>query len=165
MNIEEYKKSLKAPLRDRTLMFLKRNDEVVIGFKKRGFGKDNYLGIGGKVEQGESKEEAVAREVREEIGVEVQKLEYHGYLDFYFPEVIDESWNQRVHVFASSEWTGEPTETEEIKPFFFKFDRIPYDKMWDDNKVWLPKVLSGEYVAMEFLFDKDLKVMEYKDIR
>lgn len=161
MKFKEYKKTLKYPLGERTLAFLLSNNQVVVGYKKRGFGKGNYLGIGGKIESDESKEDAIRREVREEIGVEIQKLEYHGYLDFYFPEVVDESWNQKVHVFASSDWTGKPIETDEIKPFFFRLNEIPYDKMWDDNKYWLPKVLEGESVKMEFIFDEKLSVTEH----
>ena len=50
MTIEEYKKIV-DPLNQRTLLFLIRGDEVLLGEKKSGFGKGKWLGIGGGVEQ------------------------------------------------------------------------------------------------------------------
>lgn len=53
MKLENYLKSLKRPLSPRTITFLIKNNNVLLGFKKKGFGKGNWLGIGGKVEPGE----------------------------------------------------------------------------------------------------------------
>ncbi len=164
MKIEEYKKTLKHTVRERTLAFLINNGQVILGYKKKGFGKGKILGIGGKVELGETKESATKREVEEEININIKSLEYRGFVNFYFPHIEDESWNQKVHVFVSKDWEGIPTETDEIKPIIIDIDKVPYDKMWDDNKLWLPKVLKGESVKMEFVFDKELNVIEFEKI-
>ena len=54
-----------------SLCFLvdKKNKRVLMGMKKRGFGAGKYNGFGGKVEAGETIEEAVIRELWEESGV------------------------------------------------------------------------------------------------
>jgi 8-oxo-dGTP pyrophosphatase MutT (NUDIX family) len=103
-------------LRPRTVTFLLRGTEVLLGLKKQGFGKHYLLGIGGKVENGETIEEAAKREVVEEISVLLPEIQKVGVLNFYFPHIADGSWNQQVHVYSATKWEGEPQESEEIKP-------------------------------------------------
>ena len=50
-----------------------------------------------------------------------------------------------VHIYTTEVWNGEPVESEEMKPYWYKVEDIPYDRMWEDDKYWLPKVLNGEY--------------------
>ena len=44
-----------------TLLFVLRPGQVLLGMKKRGFGKGRWNGFGGKVHQGESIEKAAIR--------------------------------------------------------------------------------------------------------
>ena len=62
-----------------------------------------------------------------------------------------------MHVFVSNKWTGEPTETKEMRPEWFSFDDIPYDKMWKDDILWLPWLLHADpqYFIGAAYFDKD----------
>lgn len=53
----------------RTLLFLRRGDELLLAMKKRGFGKGKWNGVGGKLEAGETLEQALIRETVEETGV------------------------------------------------------------------------------------------------
>lgn len=69
MTLTDFKQKVKIPLRIATLLFLVKDDEILLAMKKRGFGKDRYNGVGGKVDDGESIEAAAARETIEEIGV------------------------------------------------------------------------------------------------
>lgn len=148
-------------LRSRTLTFLLRETDVLLGLKKQGFGKQYLLGIGGKVEPGETIEEAARREVAEEIAVQLSELEKAGVLNFYFPHIEDESWDQQVHVFTATRWEGEPQESEEIRPAWFQKTNIPYEQMWDDARYWLPHLLNGQSIEGEFVFDRTLKVAHH----
>ncbi len=145
-------------LRPATLTFLLRETDVLLGLKKKGFGKNYLLGIGGKVEIGETIEAAAKREVAEEICVLLPELHKVGVLNFYFPYVEDGSWDQQVHVFTATRWEGEPQESKEIKPTWFKKDNIPYGNMWDDARYWLPRLLTGQSIEGEFVFNQELKV-------
>lgn len=48
---------------------LRENRHVLLGMKKRGFGKGKWNGFGGKVEQGETMVESAVRELKEEAGI------------------------------------------------------------------------------------------------
>ncbi|SRR5712692_8763372 len=148
-------------LRPRTVTFLLRGTEVLLGLKKQGFGKQYLLGIGGKVEHGETIEEATKREVAEEISVLLLDLQKVGVLNFYFPHIADGSWNQQVHVYIATKWEGEPQESEEIQPAWFQREEIPYKQMWDDAQYWLPHLLAGQCLEGEFVYNQELKVAHY----
>ena len=152
-------------MRDTTLLFLvKRNDDVItdicLAMKKRGFGVGRYNGTGGKVEEGESIEDAVKREAREEIGVVVQDMSKCAELAFTFPHKAD--WNQLVHVYITDEWQGEIVETEEMNPVWFTVGDIPYNTMWPDDIFWLPKILDGNYIRASFSFGEGDIILDQK---
>jgi len=57
-----------------------------------------------------------------------------------------------------TDFTGTPVESEEMKPEWFDIDKIPYHEMWEDDKIWLPRVLNGEYIEYEFIYGLDGKI-------
>lgn len=135
-----------------TLLFLINNDEILLAMKKRGFGAGKWNGVGGKVDAGETIEQALVRESQEEIGVtpqEFEKVAVHNFL--YSGRTAD----MQVHACLCKKWRGEPVETEEMAPRWFKQSEIPYDDMWPDDIVWLPLVLRDKKLKTEFIFDGD----------
>ena len=140
---------------DATLVFLVRGNEILLGYKKRGFAQGKLNGFGGKIENRETIESAAARELREECGVVVlpADLKSVAHLDFYFPARPE--WNQVVHVFIAERWDGEPVETDEMRPAWFRIDAIPFNQMWADDQHWLPLVLQGKRVQAAFTFKDD----------
>ncbi len=139
-----------------TLCFLIKKDKILLAMKKRGFGKDKWNGLGGKVDDGEKIEEAVVRESKEEVGIKPVKFKKVAVLHFYFPAIPkEEGWDQDVHVHFCDDWEDEPFESDEMRPEWFSIKSIPYDEMWDDDELWLPRVLKGEKIEAWFAFDMD----------
>lgn len=138
----------------RTLLFLQKDDDILLAMKKRGFGVNLWNGVGGKIEPDETIEQALIRETQEEISVTPIKYHQVAELDFYGGSDI-EGWRMYCYVYFSNSWIGTPTESEEMIPEWFKTSDIPYDKMWQDDKYWLPKVLIGKLITGKFYFDKD----------
>lgn len=137
-----------------TLLILRDGDKILLAKKKRGFGEGLYNGVGGKLEKGESVLDAMIRETQEEIGVTPTTYEKYGINEF-LEFVNDEETNLVFHLFIATEWEGEPTESEEMAPEWFDIENIPYDKMFKDDRYWLPLVLEGKKVRGKFVFDKN----------
>lgn len=134
-----------------TLCVIYQRPRVLLGMKKKGFGAGRWNGFGGKVEEGESIEEAAVREVREEAGIEVSSIRKAGIIEFTFendPKVLE------VHIFKCGSFMGEPTESEEMRPQWFHIDEIPFKEMWSDDIYWFPLFLKGKRFKGRFRFDK-----------
>ena len=134
-----------------TLLFLRRDGEILLAMKKRGFGAGKWNGVGGKVDPGETIEQATIRECQEEIGVTPQDIQKVGIIDFYMTD--DPDFHHNAHVYAATDWEGKPEETEEMKPQWFNESDIPYPEMWQDDVYWLPLLIAGKQFKATFWLD------------
>jgi ADP-ribose pyrophosphatase YjhB (NUDIX family) len=142
-----------------TVVFLMEGDNILLAMKKRGFGAGRWNGVGGKVNPGESIQEAMIRETEEEIFVSPLEFEEAGKLHFKNQGGLPD---MAVHVFTCTAWDGEPVESEEMAPHWFKVHEIPYDKMWQDDPYWLPQVLDGKFIRGNFVFDEHDNMLEHE---
>ncbi len=136
---------------------------ILLAMKKKGFGAGRWNGVGGKVEPGESIEQAAVREAQEEIGVTPKAIKKAAELEFYFynEDHKQSAIDQKVTVFISDDWEGEPSESEEMAPKWHRKDSLPLNSMWSDDGFWLPSVISGNFVEGMFLFDKGDKLLDH----
>lgn len=144
-----------------TLCLLKKDNRILLAMKKRGFGEGKYNGVGGKIENGETPEEAMIRETQEEIAVTPIEYEKVGIIEF---DEFYKGQKEKVmfHLYVASEWQGEPTESDEMKPEWFDIQSIPYDKMFPDDKYWLPLILEGRKIKACFDFDEEWNLLGKK---
>jgi mutator protein MutT len=139
-------------MRHTTLVFLRRDREILLAMKKVRFGAGKWNGTGGKVEPGETYEQAAVRECEEEIGVTPKALQKVGELHFRdLPDV-----EHYCHVYTTTEWDGEPGESEEMRPRWFNENQIPYDQMWPDDQFWMPLMLAGKYFKGKVTVENDV---------
>ncbi len=162
MKLLEYEQSLETPLRQATITLLLKDDEVLLAMKKRGFGAGKWNGVGGKPNNDEDIYSAAIRESQEEIGVTPLNIKNVGILSFYFPLVPKEkSYDQTVLIFTATDWKGTPIESDEMKPKWFKIQDVPYNQMWVDDIVWMPKVFAGALIKGSFMFGENDKLVEH----
>jgi mutator protein MutT len=136
-----------------TLLFLKDGDQILLAMKKRGFGVGYWNGVGGKIEPGETLEQALIRECQEEIGV--TPTTWHKVAEHDFLMDTDSSPRHMfVHAFITTEWEGEPLESDEMAPKWFAKTDIPFSSMWQDDPHWIPHVLEGKKIVGAFTFDQ-----------
>lgn len=141
-----------VPVDRAVLTFIRRADGgILLIIKKRGLGAGKINAPGGRIEPGESPEQAARRETTEETGLTPSGLKQVGLLDFVFVD----GYSLACTVFTASSYTGCLIETEEAVPFWCRETAIPYDRMWSDDQIWLPKMLAGEPFAYRFIFDGD----------
>lgn len=148
----------------RTLVYVFKEDKILLAMKKRGFGAGKLNGVGGKLEIGETVLQAAVRETREEVNLTLKEedLKQVAVINFHF---IDETGGlkeeQNVHVFFTHKFDGEPTETEEMKPEWFTVSEAPFEKMWEDDIHWLPLALKGRTLEAQFQFTPTNKIQKF----
>lgn len=133
-----------------TLLFLVHGNRVLLIRKLRGHGAGRINGPGGKLDPGETPLECACRETREETGVEPQDARLAAVMRFVDAEAED--W--LGYVFVARDFLGEPYATAEAVPAWYPVDTIPFDDMWEDDRIWLPRILAGERLRGDFLFRK-----------
>lgn len=151
---------------------LEKDKQILMVKNLRGIQKGFYSFPGGKLEKGESLFECVYREVRDETGYSLKKAECLGRFDLEETKNVDSpdrfsvAENMHVYVFASKEFSGELCSAEgEVEAFWIDKDKIPYSKMRDNDKVWLPEALSGKRFHKSFLRNEQgkLELVEHDD--
>lgn len=142
-----------------TLVLVVQSKHVLLGMKKRGFGAGRWNGFGGKVQKGETIEEAAKRELLEESGLTVDELHKIGNIKFEFvgsTELMD------VHIFRADNYSGEPTESEEMRPQWFELEDIPFVQMWPDDVYWFPILLRKKKFLGYFKFQGHDRILDYR---
>ncbi|MEK7067954.1 MAG: 8-oxo-dGTP diphosphatase [Patescibacteria group bacterium] len=147
-----------------TLCIICRQSQILLGMKKVRWGAGRWNGFGGGVKGRELIEMAARREVLEECGLEINQMQKVGLIGFEFAN--DPMSFLEVHIFLSDDFTGEPQETDEMRPKWFDIKDIPYDEMWTVDKFWLPQILEGKKIRGRVLYsdDKTQKIIS-KDLR
>ena len=93
-----------------------------------------WIGVGGHLEEGESPEECVAREVREETGLTLKNARLRGIITFILPE-----WGNEMTFLYTGEADGEITgECGEGVLRWVPIDQVPSLPLWEGDRVFLP---------------------------
>jgi 8-oxo-dGTP diphosphatase len=133
------------------LCFVFRNNEVLLIEKLRGLGAGKVNGPGGRLEAGETPEQAAVRELQEEVSVTPQKLSKLGRLCFAFTH----GYNLEGWVFRADDHCGDPAPSDEAIPFWNSVNDLPFHRMWSDDREWFPYLLRHEPFVGRFVFDDD----------
>ncbi len=113
---------------------------------------------GGKKEPDETMEECVIRETLEETGLKIENPIQVGYIEFPTKDFY-------VHVFKSTKFSGNIHEkADEVQLFWVDEDKIPYDKMREADKNFLPEIIAGNYVKRRFIYDDNFHVIDIIDL-
>jgi len=140
-----------TPQERATLLFVRRDGQVLLIRKKRGLGAGKINGPGGRLDNGESPLQCAIREVQEELRVTPTNVQLRGELAFQFVD----GYALFVSVFSAEGCDGEPQETDEAAPIWTPCDAIPFDEMWADDRLWFPHLLADRSFHGQFLFEGD----------
>ena len=143
----------------RTLVIVHDDARVLLGLKKRGFAVGRWNGFGGKIEAGETPLDAAIRELREECDLEAAYCEPRGVLHFTY---ACDGAEHEVHVYAARQWRGEPQETEEMRPEWFRQTDVPYGLMLPDVRYWLPLLLQGQAIDGDFRYLDETQLLNHR---
>ena len=114
--------------------------------KEQDENKDKWIGIGGKFEEGESPEECVLREAKEETGLTLTDYKYRGIVTF-----VSDVWPcEYMHLFTATGFEGALKDCDEGV-----LEWLPKDKLYG-----LP-MWAGDRIFLELL-DKDVPFFSLK---
>lgn len=141
-----------VPAERATLLFVVRDGRILLIEKHRGLGQGKVNGPGGRLEPGETPRAAAIREVEEEIRIRPTGIHPAGELRFQFVD----GYSIHVYVFRADGFVGAPESTVEATPLWAEVESIPYERMWEDDVVWLPLLLRKQPFSGRFVFDGEL---------
>lgn len=118
-----------------TLCYIEKDDQYLMLHrivKKNDINKDKWIGVGGHFEYGESPEECVLREVKEETGYDLTSYQYRGLVTFVFGDQETEY----MSLFTADGFSGEPIECNEgVLEWVNKKDIFDLN-LWEGDKIF-----------------------------
>ncbi len=142
-------------MKNTTLCYLSRGDEYLMLHrvkKKNDLNHDKWIGFGGKLEENESPEEGILREVREETGLCLTDLRYRGIVTF----ISDEAEGEYMHLFTAEHYEGEITDCDEGEIAWIKkvdFAALP---QWEGDKIFMKLLEDGApFFSLKLRYEGD----------
>lgn len=129
------------------LMLYRNKKEVDIN-------KGKYIGVGGHVEENESENQALVREVKEETGLDLLSFDKKGIVYFVLNGYIEE-----MHVYTSSLFTGNLIECNEGELSWVDKDKILELNLWEGDIHFVNKILNNEdFFIMKLIYNDDVLI-------
>ena len=114
--------------------------------------KDKWIGVGGKLEEGESPEECVLREVKEETGLTLKKYRYRGFITF-----VSRQWGtEYMHLFTATEYEGKIKECDEGILEWVPKSKIEQLNLWEGDKIFFRLLEECDrFFTLKLCYDED----------
>jgi len=130
--------------------------------KEHDINKGKYIGVGGKFEPGESPEECLLREVKEEAGVTLTDFRLRGLVTFVMLDGSSEPIY--MFVFTANGFTGEITECDEGELRWVDTDKLFTLGLWEGDKLFWRWLLEDErFFSAKFVYNGDVLV-EHEEV-
>jgi 8-oxo-dGTP diphosphatase len=130
--------------------------------KENDLNKDKWVGVGGKLEEGESPFDCVRREVYEETGVIIKEPRYRGIITF----VSDKWGTEYMHLFTATDYDGEiDYDCDEGKLEWVKKELVPSLPIWEGDKIFFDLMEKEErFFSLKLCYEGDTLVSHTLEI-
>ena len=145
-------------MKNTTLCYIEQDDKYLMLHrvkKEHDENHDKWIGVGGKFEDGESPEDCLLREVKEETGLTLKTFSYRGIVTF----VSDKYGTEYMHLFTATEYEGELQDCDEGELVWIPKTDIVKLNLWEGDKVFL-RLLdeSKEFFSLKLTYRGDTLV-------
>ena len=137
-----------------TLCYIKNDNHTLMVYRNKkpnDMHQGKWNGLGGKFEAGESPEECIIREVREEAGLQIREPKLHGLL--MFPDFKGDDWY--VFVFTANEFNGELIDSPEGKLEWIPDEKLTSLNLWESDQIFFPWLEDEKFFSAKFEYDGD----------
>lgn len=144
------------------MIYLEKDNQYLMLYrnkKKKDINKNKYIGVGGHVEKGETPDEAVVREVKEETGLDLLSFNKRGLVYF-----VLNGYEEEMYIYTSLDFKGELIECNEGELSWIDKDNVISLPIWEGDKYFLKHLLEDEkYFEMRLVYENDklIEVIEY----
>ena len=131
--------------KDHKFLMLYRNKE------KNDLNHGKWIGIGGHLEKGETKEEALIREIKEETGLTLLSYKHRGNIIFQ-----NEEYEEVMYLYTSDCFIGEVRECDEGELSWVDIDKVMSLPSWEGDKVFLPLLIhTDKFISLKLRYEND----------
>lgn len=147
---------------DTTLCYIEKDEMYLMLYRNKKQNDANagkYIGIGGHLEEGETPQECVIREVMEETGLTLNSVKYRGIVTF----ISDIYEDEQMHLFTSKDFSGELIECNEGELKWIAKDDLDKIPMWKGDYIFLDMLTKREdffTLRLEYEGDKLVNVVK-----
>ena len=145
------------------LAYIQKDDSFLMLYrnkKQNDINANKWIGVGGHLEQGETKEQALVREIKEETGLDVKEYEYKGLIHFNYREL-----SELMHLYLITKVSGELIECDEGTLKYIPKSEILNLPIWEGDRIFLKKLLSNApYFELELNYQND-ELISYRFIK
>ena len=139
-----------------TLCYIEKENKYLMlhrTSKKKDGNKDKWIGVGGHFEKGESPEECLLREVKEETGLELTSYQFRGIVTFISNEWPDEY----MCLYTADRYTGDIGNCDEGELVWVEKEKIMDLNIWEGDKIFLKLLTENQpffSLKLEYKGDK-----------
>ena len=119
--------------------------------KQDDINEGKWIGIGGHMQEGESPEDCILRETREETGCQLLGPTFRGIVTFVYRNVTE-----YMFLFTASGLSGEPTECDEGELAWIPKDRVLDLELWQGDRIFLALLADGApFFSLKLVYADD----------
>lgn len=119
-----------------TLCYMYQEDRVLMLYrnkKKEDVNKGKWIGVGGKLEKGETPHQSILREIEEETGYLAKSCEFRGIVVFNY----NDNPSEYMHLYTCNDFTGELRACDEGELKWIKKDEVLDLNLWEGDRIFL----------------------------
>lgn len=142
-------------MEETVLIYLEKDNKYLMMLrnkKQNDMNKGKYIGVGGHIEEDETKGQALVREVAEETSLILKSYTYRAKLTF-----VNDDYSEIMHLYTSSDFTGIVNENcDEGDLIWVDKDKVENLPLWEGDKAFL-KVMNNcdDYFEMTLKYKSD----------
>lgn len=140
-----------------TLIYIEKDEKYLMLHrtkKENDINKDKWIGIGGHLENGESPEEGIQREVTEETGLRLLQYQYRGIITFVYNQQTE-----YMHLFTSNSFEGTLTDCDEGELAWVDKQQLLQYPLWPGDRIFLKLITEPcPFFSLKLVYQNDLLI-------